>query len=81
MRYILGSIRGDWHNHRFKGIKRMAWRKVVYTPGDEDEGSLPQGGANRWISRLPAWVPGKSRDQRKPSRSHTRLLVHSLPVN
>lgn len=34
---------------------------------DEDEGSHPQGWANRRSTRLAAWPPGKSKGQRKPS--------------
>jgi hypothetical protein len=35
--------------------------------GDEEEGSLPQGNDNRSSAGYPP-EPGKSKDQRKPSR-------------
>jgi len=40
--------------------------------GDEEEGSLPRGRANRRIGRLPTSGPGKSKDQRMPSGCTTR---------
>jgi hypothetical protein len=35
--------------------------------GDEDEGSPSLDGANRAAGRFAIYLPGKSRDQRKPS--------------
>jgi len=44
--------------------------------GDEEEGSYPQGWANRWSEDLEiAHQPGKSKDQRKPSGCATTQIL------